>query len=128
MAPNKRPYSSYSSSPGYAPSSQQREPKQPRTRYDAYPTPSRTVSGSSQSQSRSISGSSQYDPLVIEDDDEEFEDGSQEVADASQNYNEAEVRYVLYGTWANKVVGCRFYSGYCTMGEIVMCRFCLFYV
>jgi SWI/SNF-related matrix-associated actin-dependent regulator of chromatin subfamily A3 len=62
---------------------------------------------------------------VIDDDDDE-DDGSQEAPDASQNYNEAEFSYVMYGKWENKVVGCRFYSGMATMGEIVMrmCNHC----
>jgi len=59
---------------------------------------------------------------VIDDDDDEEEDGSQEAPSASRDYDEVEVSYVLYGKWENKVVGCRFYSGMATMGEIVMGR------
>jgi SWI/SNF-related matrix-associated actin-dependent regulator of chromatin subfamily A3 len=71
--------------------------------------------------SRTTSGFSQHDPVLIDDDDEE-EDGSQEAPDVSQNYNEAEVSYVLYGRWETKIVGCRYYSGIATMGEMVLPR------
>lgn len=117
MTPNKRSYDAVrdvdegvrnrsSSGRGYSHSM----PSQPQrhTGYHAHP-------------SRTASGSSQQNPLVIDDnEDEEEEDGSQEAPDATQGYNEVEISYTLYGEWNQKIVGCRFYSGYATYGEIVM--------
>lgn len=88
--------------------SQRHAPKQPRMSYDAYP-------------SHAAYGSSQNDPILIDDDDDE-EDASQEVPDASQGYNEVESSYGLYGEMVTKIVGCRYYTGYATVGEIVMAR------
>ena len=83
-----------------------RTPKQPRTSYGAHPW------------SRSTPGSSQADPLFIDDD----EDGSQEVADSTQAYNDAQYGYVYYGTMSTKIVGCRYYNGYATVGEMAIAR------
>ncbi|KAF3044693.1 hypothetical protein E8E12_009141 [Didymella heteroderae] len=124
MAPQKRQYgdlenesSSFSSlqnaysSQGYSlsSSSQQhnRTPKQPRTAQNAYP-------------SRMAGGTSQADALVIDSDDDE--DASREVPDSTQGYNEQQFSYSLYGTLQNKIVGVRYYSGYATVGEMVICR------
>lgn len=69
----------------------------------------------------SLSGSSQQHPVIIDDDDEEEdEDGSQEAPDASQD--DRQFSYVHYGTLEAKIVGCRFYSGYATEGEMAFAR------
>lgn len=101
MAPHKRPYNAIDLT-GDEPRKQ-----------------SRTAHGASQS-SRVQLGSSQDAPLVIDDGEEE--DGSQEAPDASQGYNEAEYSYGLYGEMTSKIVGCRFYNGYATVGEMVIIR------
>ncbi|KAF9692216.1 hypothetical protein EKO04_009568 [Ascochyta lentis] len=104
-------YTYPSSSQGYAHSSpsQQyaRAPKQPRTTQNAHP-------------SRTISGSSQYEPLVIDSEDDD--DASQEVPDSTQGYNEQQYSYGLYGMLQTKIVGVRYYNGYATVGEMVICR------
>lgn len=104
-----------SSSQGYAhssPSQQHaRAPKQPRTASNAHPA-------------RSATGLSQHDALVIDsgDDDDDNDDSSQEVSDSTQGYNEQQYSYSLYGMLHNKIVGVRYYSGYATIGEMVVCR------
>ena len=65
-------------------------------------------------------GTSQADALVIDSDDDD--DASQEVPDSTQAYNEQQYSYSLYGTLNNKIVGCRYYDGYATVGEMVICR------
>jgi SWI/SNF-related matrix-associated actin-dependent regulator of chromatin subfamily A3 len=85
-----------------------RAPKQARTTYDSR-----------------ANGSSQHEPLVIdsdEDDDGDEEDASQNVPDSTQGPSEQEYTYTLYGALHNKVVGVRYYSGYATVGEMVICR------
>jgi hypothetical protein len=123
MAPKKRPietidltddspfYSSQpqahgSSSQGYAQSSQSspnsRAHKQPRT------TASR----------RTPSGASQHDPVYVDvEEDEDEEDVS-----ATQGFTEQEYSWTLYGVMYGKIVGCRYYSGYATVGEMVIVR------
>lgn len=96
------------SSASHDASSSYRAPKLPRTGSNG----SRATAGSSQQHISVIGG---YD-------DEDEEDWSQEVLDASQSYSEVEARYIQYGTWENKIVGCRFYSGIVTKGEFVMLR------
>jgi SWI/SNF-related matrix-associated actin-dependent regulator of chromatin subfamily A3 len=61
-------------------------------------------------------GLSQADP-----DDGEFSDDELEDALLSQSFNDRD-RYVLYGNLRTKAVGCRFYNGYVTMGEMVLLR------
>ena len=104
-------YTNPSSSQGYAHSSpsQQyaRAPKQPRIASNTHP-------------SRTATGSSQYDALVIDSDDDD--DASQEVPDSTQGYNEQQYSYSLYGMLHNKIVGVRYYNGYATVGEMVICR------
>ncbi|KAF3041248.1 hypothetical protein E8E11_005635 [Didymella keratinophila] len=104
-------YTNPSSSQGYAlssPSQQHgRTPKQPRTAQNAHP-------------SRMAGGTSQADALVIDSDDDD--DASQEVPDSTQGYNEHQYSYGLYGTLHNKIVGVRYYNGYATVGEMVICR------
>ena len=85
----------------------QRAPKQPRTASNTYPAQTAT-------------GSSQFDALVIDSDDED--DASQEELDSTQGYNEQQYSYSLYGTLNNKIVGVRYYNGYATVGEMVVCR------
>ncbi|KAF3005902.1 hypothetical protein E8E13_009536 [Curvularia kusanoi] len=85
----------------------QRAPKQPRTASSTQPA-------------RTATGSSQHDALVIESDDDD--DASQEEPDSSQGYNEQQYSYSLYGTLNNKIVGVRYYNGYATLGEMVVCR------
>ncbi|KAF1360134.1 hypothetical protein EJ07DRAFT_177456 [Lizonia empirigonia] len=103
-------YTLPSSSQGYAHSSPSqpyaRVPKQPRTAQDTHP-------------SRTISGSSQHEPLIIDSDDDEASD---EAPDSTQSYNEQQYSYGLYGMLQNKIVGVRFYNGYATVGEMVVCR------
>ncbi|KAJ4361537.1 hypothetical protein N0V95_001789 [Ascochyta clinopodiicola] len=111
-SPSSTRYTHPSSSQGYAlssPSGQHvRAPKQPRLAQNAHP-------------SHTISGSSQHEPLVIDSDDDE-DDTSQEVPDSTQGYNEQQYSYDLYGMLQNKIVGVRYYSGYATVGEMVICR------
>lgn len=82
-----------------------RAPKSARTRYDQSGAP----------------GSSQTDAIYVDDDDEEA-DASQDAPDASQGYNEHAYSYGLYGAVQEKIVGVRYYNGYATLGEMVMCR------
>lgn len=88
-----------------------RASKQPRTARNSHP-------------SRAVSGSSQHDPVVIgdDDDDNDEDDASQDAPDATQGYNEQQYDYSLYGVQHTKIVGVRFYSGYATVGEMVICR------
>ncbi|KAF1845826.1 uncharacterized protein K460DRAFT_286410 [Cucurbitaria berberidis CBS 394.84] len=98
---------SSSSSQSYANASSpphQRAPKQARTA--AY-------------SQRNTSGSSQNDAIYI---DEEEEDASQDAPGATQGYNEREYSYALYGAMHGKIVGVRYYNGYATVGEMVVCR------
>ncbi|KAF2854582.1 hypothetical protein T440DRAFT_441724 [Plenodomus tracheiphilus IPT5] len=97
-----------SSAQGFAPSAQSssspyRPPKQPHIAY-------RQPSG----------GASQADAVVLDDDDED--DASQEAPGPTQGYNEQQCSYVLYGNLHSKIVGVRFYDGYATTGEMVICR------
>ncbi|KAH7072928.1 SNF2 family N-terminal domain-containing protein [Paraphoma chrysanthemicola] len=92
-------YAHPSSSQGYANSSQSSRPvKQART-----------------GNNRTASGASQQDPVYIDDDEEE--DGS-----ATQSFSDQEYSYALYGVMHSKIVGCRFYNGYATVGEMVITR------
>ncbi|KAH9860477.1 hypothetical protein J1614_011808 [Plenodomus biglobosus] len=59
---------------------------------------------------------------VILDDDDDGDDASQEAPESAQGYNEQQYSYALYGTLSNKIVGVRFYDGYATTGEMVVCR------
>lgn len=110
---SSQPFNNSSSSQNYAISqpysSQSRPPKQART--GSNPSPAFNINA----------GSSQANAFLIDDDDEE-EDGSQEVPDATQGPNETEYSYGLYGVLPTKIVGCRYYSGYATIGEIVILR------
>jgi SWI/SNF-related matrix-associated actin-dependent regulator of chromatin subfamily A3 len=110
-AVSSQPDPNASSFEEYMRASAQHAPKQPRTM-------------SSAQSSRQLSGSSQQNPLVIDDNDgdDDIEDGSQEAPDGSQGYSEAVLSYGLYGTLASKIVGCRFYNGYATMGEMALVR------
>jgi SWI/SNF-related matrix-associated actin-dependent regulator of chromatin subfamily A3 len=123
MPPKKRQYGDLGneSSPFNSPSSSirindltasptqqyQRAPKQPRTASNTHPAQTAT-------------GSSQLDALVIDSDDDD--DASQEEPDSTQGYNEQQYNYSLYGTLNNKIVGVRYYNGYATVGEMVVCR------
>jgi SWI/SNF-related matrix-associated actin-dependent regulator of chromatin subfamily A3 len=60
------------------------------------------------------SGASQ-DPVYVDDDEEE--DFS-----ATQGLSEQEYSWMLYGVMHGKIVGCRYYSGYATVGEMVMVK------
>ncbi|KAF2134281.1 hypothetical protein P153DRAFT_307360 [Dothidotthia symphoricarpi CBS 119687] len=100
-------YAHPSSSQGHGYASSPRAPKQTRTAYNSHT-------------SRTVSGSSQHDPLVIDDDDDE--DASQDAPDATQGYNEQQYSYMLYGVQHAKIVGVRYYDGYATVGEMVICR------
>ncbi|KAF2175430.1 hypothetical protein K469DRAFT_610754 [Zopfia rhizophila CBS 207.26] len=107
---SSQPFTQPSSSQGYArsqSSSQPRALKQARVAYDAsFP-------------SSSIPGLSPADAIPIYDDEE---DDLEEVQDASHNYNEAEFRFDLYGVFPTKIVGCRFYTGVATLGEMVVLK------
>jgi SWI/SNF-related matrix-associated actin-dependent regulator of chromatin subfamily A3 len=91
-----------SSSQGYAQSSQSspygRAPKQPRTA----------------TSHRSLSGASQHDAVYIDDDEEDVS--------ATQGMSEQEYTWTLYGVMHEKIVGVRYYSGYATIGEMVVVR------
>ncbi|KAL1654740.1 hypothetical protein SLS61_002489 [Didymella pomorum] len=119
-SPFNSPQNAYSSpstrytnpeSQGYAlssPSQQHgRTPKQSRTARNAHP-------------SRMAGGTSKADALVIDSDDDD--DASQEVPDSIQAYNEQQYSYSLYGMLYNKIVGVRYYNGYATVGEMVICK------
>ena len=89
-----------------ASSQQTRAPKLARTTYDSR-----------------ASGSSQHEPLIIDsDDDDGEEDASQNAPDSTQGPSEQEYSYSLYGALRHKIVGVRYYSGYATVGEMVICR------
>lgn len=105
MPPKKRQHESASSPCG----AQQHAhaPKQPRTSSNTHPA-------------RTGTGSSQHDALIIDSDDED--DASQEELDSTQGYNEQHYSYSLYGQIHNKIVGIRYYNGYATVGEMVVCR------
>ncbi|KAH6612407.1 SNF2 family N-terminal domain-containing protein [Boeremia exigua] len=108
MPPRKRQYGdlgSQSSPSSSAHSANPRAPKQPRTT-NTHPT--------------RAAGSSQHDALVIDSDDDD--DASQEAPDSTQSYNEQQSSYGLYGVIHNKIVGVRYYNGYATVGEMVICR------
>jgi len=106
---SSQPYANGSSSQGYAhPSSSQsyahssphgRAPKEPRTA----------------DYGRTNSGASQLDPVHIDDDEEED-------AAATQGMTEQQYTWTLYGVMHAKIVGCRFYNGYATVGEMVVAR------
>jgi SWI/SNF-related matrix-associated actin-dependent regulator of chromatin subfamily A3 len=53
---------------------------------------------------------------VYVDDDEE------EDVSATQGTTDQEYSYTLYGVMHSKIVGCRFYNGYATVGEMVVAR------
>lgn len=54
------------------------------------------------------------------DDDED--DASQNAPESTQGYSEDEYTYGLYGVMHSKIVGIRYYNGYATVGEMVVCR------
>ncbi|KAF2710432.1 hypothetical protein K504DRAFT_430964 [Pleomassaria siparia CBS 279.74] len=107
---SSQPYASSSQSEGYVlsqPGSSQ--PKRVRT-------------SNHSGHESSVAGSSQAVPLEIDDtDDEELEDGSQETDDGSGRRDE-EYSYGLYGIWPQKIVGCQYYRGMATIGEVVIAR------
>jgi SWI/SNF-related matrix-associated actin-dependent regulator of chromatin subfamily A3 len=59
---------------------------------------------------------------LIDSDDDDDDDASQEVPDSTQGYNEQQYSYGLYGMFQNKIVGVRYYNGYATVGEMVICK------
>jgi hypothetical protein len=98
-ASSSQGYAHASSSQGYAQSSPHgRAPKQARTGYG-----------------RTSSGASQQDPVYIDDDEEED-------VSATQGLTEQQYTWTLYGVMHGKIVGCRFYNGYATVGEMVVAR------
>ncbi|KAF2266380.1 hypothetical protein CC78DRAFT_513897 [Lojkania enalia] len=64
------------------------------------------------------SGGSQADALLIDDDDE-HEEKEDDVVDLTR---EKQYQYHLYGILPAKIVGCRYYNGYATIGEMVVLR------
>lgn len=91
-------YAHPSSSQSYAHSSPHSRPsKQPRTGY-----------------ARTTSGTSQQDPVYIDDDEEEVS--------ATQGTSDQQYNWTLYGQMHDKIVGCRYYNGYATTGEMVILR------
>lgn len=68
-----------------------------------------------------VSGASRANPVMLVDDEEE-EDASQEIQGSTQGYNEQQYSYILYGSLDAKIVGVRYYNGYATTGERVICR------
>ncbi|KAJ4316020.1 hypothetical protein N0V94_005647 [Neodidymelliopsis sp. IMI 364377] len=137
MAPQKRQYSELGneSSPFNSP---QNAPSSSSTRYtQPSSSPRYTLSSPSQSYSRTpkqartaqychplrtTAGSSQHEPLLIDSEDDDDDDASQEVPDSTQGYNEQQYSYGLYGMFQNKIVGVRYYNGYATVGEMVICK------
>lgn len=102
--------SQYSSQPSDS------QPKRARTSSSHYVyAPQSSCFSSSQ-----ILGSSQARPIEI-DDTEEPEDGSQEVEDGT-GHSTQEYSYSLYGVLPAKIVGCRYYNGMATVGELVITR------
>jgi SWI/SNF-related matrix-associated actin-dependent regulator of chromatin subfamily A3 len=89
----------------------QPQPKRARTSSDHY-TPQPSAS--------QLRGSSQAQPIEI-DDTEEVDDGSQEVDDGT-GHSSQEYSYSLYGVLPTKIVGCQYYSGMATVGELVIAR------
>jgi SWI/SNF-related matrix-associated actin-dependent regulator of chromatin subfamily A3 len=59
---------------------------------------------------------------VVDDEDEEEEDGSQEAPDSLQGNNDHQYNWTLYGSMREKIVGVRYYNGYATVGEMVIPR------
>jgi SWI/SNF-related matrix-associated actin-dependent regulator of chromatin subfamily A3 len=120
MAGQKRPYNDYgghglpqtppnaSASRGYAPSRASSAPRPPKSARTSY-------------HSQSAPGSSQYDPLIVDDEDDE-DDASQEVHDSSQGFDETDMSFVLYGFISTKIVGVRYYNGQATVNEIAVPR------
>lgn len=101
-----------------------REPPRKQARTSAYASSDRNSYASNRSGNvpNAGRGSSQANPYVLEDDDEDEDDGSQEVQDSTQGYNEEEYRWGFYGVLPTKIVGVRYYSGVATMGEMVVLR------
>lgn len=123
MPPKKRQYGDLEneSSPFNSPSSSIRIndlTASPTQQYQRAPKQPRTASNTHLAQT--ATGSSQLDALVIDSDDDD--DASQEEPDSTQGYNEQQYNYSLYGTLNNKIVGVRYYNGYATVGEMVVCR------
>lgn len=63
----------------------------------------------------------QQDAVFMDDDAGDY-DASQDAPDATQGYNEQQYDYGLFGAMDGKIVGVRYYSGYATVGEVVLCR------
>jgi SWI/SNF-related matrix-associated actin-dependent regulator of chromatin subfamily A3 len=104
---------------GYGTSQQHSsQSKRARTSSDRYA--SQSSAGHSLSQ---LAGSSQAQPIEIDDTDDadEVDDGSQEVEDGV-GYSSQEHSYGLYGVLPAKIVGCRYYNGMATVGELVIAR------
>lgn len=106
MAP-KRPHAGSTSGHDNSSAASDHAPKHARTAHNA----------------RATAGSSQADPWVLDDDDNgDDHDASQVAPDASQGYDEQQYSYTQYGALAGKVVGVRYYTGFATAGEMVLCR------
>lgn len=107
---SSRPFSQATSQAYHSHSSPQppRAPKKPRPSYSPLNRHGLATAGS------------QLNPYTIDDDDDDA--GTEEVQDASQSFNEAQYRFDLYGVLHTKVVGCRFYDGVATIGEMVILR------
>jgi hypothetical protein len=56
-----------------------------------------------------------HDPVYVDDDEEED-------LSATQGVSEQEYSWTLYGVLHGKIVGCRYYSGYATVGEMVVVK------
>jgi SWI/SNF-related matrix-associated actin-dependent regulator of chromatin subfamily A3 len=113
MAPKKRPAESidltddspfYSSQPNANASSSQGYAQSAQS----------SPHGRAPKQARTASGAPQ-DPVYVDDDDEED-------VSATQGFTEHEYSWTLYGIMHGKVVGCRYYNGYATVGEMVVVR------
>jgi SWI/SNF-related matrix-associated actin-dependent regulator of chromatin subfamily A3 len=119
-----------------ASSASQRAPKTQKrdaTSSHAYPSSSSSAfSGSSQgapqrqylsSSSTSVYPGTQTFPGASQTHigDDEFTDDELDDVTLSQSFRDHS-EYVLYGTINTKAVGCRFYNGYVTMGEMVLIR------
>ncbi|KAF2810532.1 uncharacterized protein BDZ99DRAFT_508925 [Mytilinidion resinicola] len=71
---------------------------------------------SSQPSSRSLSNA------IDLDDEFDTDDGLDDAPEATQAYNSSSFSFEIYGIFPSKVVGCRYYNGLATFGEMVVLK------
>ncbi|KAF2499627.1 putative SNF2 family helicase [Lophium mytilinum] len=70
---------------------------------------------------RGPTGSSQAQAIDL-DDEFDTDDGLEDAPDATQAYNSSSFSFEIYGIFQSKIVGCRFYNGVATVGEMVVLK------